>query len=103
MPDSYHTYGASTKLKNKIKLIPGVDYRYGGVFINQKFRSNAFSLDYTFKMNSETSVSDGFVFWFTPEIPVFEKGSQRIHGVGENTKGFSVWLHKYERGTVGTR
>ncbi|CAI2366268.1 unnamed protein product [Moneuplotes crassus] len=103
MPHAYHTFGASTKLKNKIKLIPEVDLRYGGVFLNQKYRSTSFSMDFTFKINSPTQSSDGFVFWFTPEIPTFDFKSGRIHGVEQKTSGFSIWLHKDERAREGTR
>ncbi len=103
LPDSYHTFGAAAKLKNKIKLIPAVDLRYGGVFINQKFRSSSFSVDFTYKMNSPTESSDGFVFWFSPELPEFETKSGRIHGVGKDTKGYSIWFHKDNRGKTGTR
>lgn len=103
-PETYHTYGAAIIGKSKrIKLIPPVEYRYGGVFLTEKYRSNSFSLDYVFQLNSPTQVSDGFVFWYTPTLPKFDSNSGRIHGVEQDTRGFSVWLHKDERSQQGTR
>ncbi|CAI2366715.1 unnamed protein product [Moneuplotes crassus] len=102
MPDSYHTFGASAKLRHKIKLIPPVDLRYGGVFLSEEFLSSSFAIDFTFKINSLTENSDGFVFWYTPEIPTFDSRSGRIHGVETNTRGFSIWVHRDQRRRRGT-
>lgn len=85
-------------MKNKVKLIPSVADRYGAMFGAQTYRSNSFSIDYVFQMNSRIENSDGFVFWYTPELPEFQKGSGRIHGLRPETRGLGVWVHKNERG-----
>ena len=97
-PKAYYTFGAASKLKSKVKLIPSVADRYGAIFGAQAYRSNSFSIDYVFQMNSRDDNSDGFVFWYTPDLPEFQRGSGRIHGLKPETKGLGVWLHKNERG-----
>ena len=66
--------------------------------MNQKFRSSSFSVDMVFQIVSEDKDSDGFVIWFSPEVPKFGTGSKRIHGVNEEMNGFSLWIHKNQVG-----
>lgn len=96
MPKTYHTFGAAMRLANKVKLIPAVENRYGGVFMNQKFRSNQFSADVIFKMNSPKQSSNGMVFWYLHRMPSFDTQSPRIHAISQDTNGLAIWLYKTE-------
>lgn len=97
-PKNFHTYGASIRLRNKIKLIPAVANRFGAFFANQEYKSSGFDIDFVFKFNSPSRTSDGFVFWYMPDPPTFSQNSGRIHGVGKETRGLAVWLHRDDRG-----
>lgn len=98
VPTAYHTYGAAVKIKNKIKLLPGVNERLGSVFMNQKFRTSSFAVDLIFQIVSEDKDSDGFVMWYSPEVPKVSADSKRIHGVNEEMKGLALWFHKNQVG-----
>lgn len=96
MPNAYFTYGAGVRLKSRVKLIPSVSNKIGAVFLRNKFRSNSFTIDYTFKINSSTDKSDGFVMWYLHQLPSFDANSGRIHGVNQDTNGLSIRLYKTE-------
>lgn len=82
------------RLRNRVKLIPAVNNRFGAVFLNQKYRSKSFSIDMTLKINSSHQTSDGFAFWYLHQYPVFDKASTRIHGVSYDTNGLGVMVFK---------
>ena len=94
VPKAYFTYGAGIRLKSKVKLMPSVPNKIGAVFLRNKFRTNSFTIDYIFKINSNTEISDGFVMWFLHDIPSFDIKSERIHGVSQDSQGLGVRLYK---------
>ena len=96
MPKEYDTFGAGVILKNKAKLIPFTSNKIGALFLHNKFRSNSFTLDYVFKINSSTEKSDGFIMWYLHQLPNFDVNSGRIHGVNQDTNGLSIRLYKTE-------
>ena len=96
LPKAYYTFGAGIRLKNRVKLIPSVGNKIGAVFLKNKFRSNSFTFDYTFKINSSTDKSDGFILWYLHQLPSFDTNSGRIHGVNQDTNGLGIRLYKTE-------
>ena len=95
-PKAYYSFGAGIRLRTKIKLIPGIPNKSGAVFLNQKYRSSGFTIEYLFKFNSEMENSDGFIMWYLHQIPSFNYNSGRIHGVNQDTDGLSIRVYKTE-------
>lgn len=46
-------------------------------------------------INSSQKASDGLIFWYLHQFPVFEQKANRIHGVSYDTNGLGVMLYKY--------